>query len=46
MRQQTEDEEEDVLGGQTGAGESLAGGQEQVHPGDPGHQDTAALPAA
>ena len=45
MRQQTEDYEENVLGGQTGAGEVLAGGQEQVHPGDHGQQDTATLPA-
>ena len=40
MRQQTEDEEEDVLGC-----EVLAGGQEQVHPSDHGQQDTAPLPA-
>ena len=40
MRQQTEDEEEDVLGC-----EVLAGGQEQVHPGDHGQQNTAPLPA-
>ena len=45
MRQQTEDYEENVLGGQTGAGEVLAGGQEQVNPGDHGQQDTATLPA-
>ena len=40
MRQQTEDEEEDVLGC-----EVLAGGQEQVHPGEHGQQDTPTLPA-
>ena len=40
MRQQTEDEEEDVLGC-----EVLAGGQEQVHPGDHRQQDAAPLPA-
>ena len=45
MRQQTENDDEEILGGQTGAGEVLAGGQEQVHPGDHGQQDTAPLPA-